>query len=288
MSRLWQRVPALVRGLVLGELVSTVGGLAALFSFWNLRFLPTLPWLLPATAAWLWLFWRYVDGGGWPVSSRAARHRLLRATKVAPPLWRSSLLAGALALVSLDALAFLTQRLAAIPAEAFKLPIDLSRYPVWMVVSILLAISALAGVSEEAGYRGYMLTEIADRHGWVAATLVTGFVFFLDHHWSHAYATFAFLPFFMIVSAVHARLVYLTGSIVPSIVLHSVFDFLVIPVQFGLVGGIPMTSVWATGVDISFLLELAVCLAFGAAAVPVFTRLAKQARANPPPTSPRV
>src|SRR4030095_15652715 len=112
-----------------------------------------------------------------------------------------SILAGGLGMVSVVGLAFLTPRLAEIPRDAFKLPIDFSAYPAWNVGSILLAISAVAGVVEEAGYRGYMLSGIERRHGWIVAVLVTGFLFFLDHHFSHAYATVVFLPFFMAVSA---------------------------------------------------------------------------------------
>jgi membrane protease YdiL (CAAX protease family) len=280
MIRLWRRVPAVVRAVLVGELVSSVGGLAALFLFWNLKLFPHVPWLIPATAAWLWLFWRYANGWGWPRATRCSRRRDLRAVPLPGRLWRWSLLAGGLAGVSTLALAFVTPRLAEIPRDAFKLPIDFSAYPVWMVVSMLLAISVIAGVTEEAGYRGYMLSQIERRHGWIVATLVTGFIFFLDHHFSHAYATFAFLPFFMAISAVHARLVYVTGSILPSVVLHSVLDFLVIPVQYGLVGRLPASSVLKTGVDASFLLEIAVLLVFGIAAVPAFGKLAEVARAQ--------
>jgi hypothetical protein len=148
-----------------------------------------------------------------------------------------------------------------------------------MVVSILLAISAVSGVTEEAGYRGYMLSPIQRRHGWIAATAITGLLFFLDHHLSHAYATWAFLPFFLAVSALHARLVYSTRSILPSIVLHSVFDFLVIPVQYGLIGTVPVSSVLKTGVDSWFLVDVAVVLASGGLAIPAFRKLASVAAA---------
>ena len=280
MMRLWRLVPAVVRAVLVGELATSIGGLAALFLLWNLRFLPRVPWSIPATAAWLWLFWRYASGWGWPRATRDSRRRDLRAVPLPGRVWRWSLLAGGLAGIGTVALAFLTQRVADLPLDAFRLPIDLSAYPAWMVVWILLAISVIAGVTEEAGFRGFMLSQIERRHGWIVATLVTGFVFFLDHHFSHAYATFAFLPFFMTISAVHALLVYLTGSILPSVVLHSVLDFLVIPVQYGLVGGFPTSSVLKTGVDASFLGEAAILVACGAAAVPAFGKLGAAARAH--------
>jgi hypothetical protein len=76
------------------------------------------------------------------------------------------------------------------------------------------------------------------------------------------------------VSALHARLVYLTGSILPSIVLHAAADFAVIPVQYGLLGTVPVSSVLRNGVDPSFLVEIGLTLLCGGAAVPAFRKLA--------------
>lgn len=274
MIRLWNRLPVVVRAVVVGCLVNEVGQLGGLLIFANLKFLPRVPWLLPATAAWLWVFWRYVNGRGWPRATRDARRRDLRASSVPGRLWIWSLLAGGLALVSVVGLGFLTPRFAEIPRDAFKISLDFSACPWWMVVSILLAISVLAGVVEEAGFRGFMLSQIQRRHGWIAATAITGFAFFMAHHLSHAYATFAFLPFFLAVSTVHALLVYFTGSIRPSIVLHAAFDFAVIPIQYGLIGRVPTSSVLKTGVDSSFLVEVMIVVVFGVAAVPAFRKLA--------------
>ena len=277
--RAWRRIPVVVRAILAGELVVSVTGLVpALLMLANLRLSPRVPWLLPATAAWLWLCWRYLDGWGWPRRTAAARRRDLRARSLPAPVWGWALAAGALGIASVTGLAFLTPRLAAIPREAFKLPIDLGAYPPWTIAAVLLAISATAGVTEEAGFRGYMLSPIERRHGWPAAILVVGFMFFLDHHLSHAYATFAFLPFFMAISAVHGLLVYCTRSILPSVVLHAVADALILPVQYGLLGNPPASVVWQTGLDGPFVAALAVFLVCGTAAVPAFRRLASASR----------
>lgn len=279
--RLWRRIPVVIRAVMVGLLVNEAGQLAGLFIFANLKLFPRVPWMLPATAAWLWVFWRYLNGWGWPRATREARRLDLRAPSVSGRVWRWSLLAGTLGFLSVLGLAFLTPRLAEIPRDAFKISLDFSALPWWTVVSILLVISVVAGVAEEAGFRGYMLSPIQRRHGWIAATVITGLAFFLAHR-DHAYVTFAFLPFFLAVSAVHARLVYLTGSIRPSIVLHAGLDFLTLPVQYGLLGKIPVSPVLRTGVDSSFLVEIAVMLVFGVAAVPAFRKLASVARQLPP------
>jgi len=126
---------------------------------------------------------------------------------------------------------------------------------------------------EEAGFRGFMLSPIQRRHGWSVAILITGFMFFLDHHLSHAYATFAFLPFFLAISVVHGLLVRFTGSICPSVLLHGVADFLLVPVMYGLVGSFSVSPLWQTGFDKNFAVSLAVTLFFSVAAPFAFIRL---------------
>jgi len=273
MKNLLRQVAVFFGAVILGYLVAGIGSLSDLLIFANLKFLPRIPWLLPVTAIWLWVYWRYANGSWWPQSTSEERRLLANAGPVPRQVWIWSMIAGGLSFVSVLAVGFITPRLAEIPRDAFKLPIDFSAYPSWMVISIILAISVIAGVAEEMGYRGYMLTGIQRRFGWIAGTLVSGFIFFMDHHLSHAYATYAFLPFFMIVSALHALLVYFTGSIRPSIVLHAFFDFCVIPVQYGLLGSIPVSPVLKTGIDSSFIVEIIVILLFGIASVPAFRKL---------------
>src|SRR4029077_5464800 len=119
-TRLWNRLPVVVRAVVVGLLVNEVGQLGAVLILANLKLFPRLPWLLPATAVWLWLYWRYLSGAGWPEKTREARRRRLRAPSLPVRAWRWSLLAGALGLVSVVGLGFLTPRLAEIPRDAFK------------------------------------------------------------------------------------------------------------------------------------------------------------------------
>ena len=272
---LWLRLPVMLRAIVVGELVVSACGLVPdLFMLANLKLTPRIPWLLPASAAWLWLCWRYLNGWGWPRSTAEARRRDLRARPLPGRVWGWALAAGSLGIASVTGLAFLTPRLSEIPRDAFKLPLEFAALPPWTVAATLLTISAVAGVIEEAGFRGYMLSPIERRHGWAPAILVVGLVFFLDHHLSHAYATYAFLPFFVAVSAVHGLLVYCTRSILPSIVLHAVADALIIPIQYGIVGNPPTGLVWRTGLDRGFAIALAVFLLCGLAAVPAFRRLA--------------
>lgn len=264
-------LPVVLRALIVTELIVDIGGLPPdLLLFGNLKFLPTIPWCLPLTCVWLWMFWMYLGGRGWPRANSAARRRDLRARRLPWRIWSWTLLAGGLGMLCVVGVSFLTLRLADLPAEAYRLPVDLSRYPIWTIVAALLSVSLVAGVVEEAGYRGHMLSQVERRHGWIVGVLFTGFIFFLDHHFSHAYATYAFLPFFMLVSALHGLLVYFTRSIL----LHALADFLVIPLQYGLIGHLDFSPVWKTGIDPVFLGIIALVVVSGAASIPAFMRLA--------------
>ena len=275
MARLWRRLPVIVRAILIGELVVSIGGLLPeLAIVANLKTSPQVPWLLVVTGLWLWLFWWYLSGGGWPKITSDTRRQDLRGGPLSGRMWKWALVAGTFGILCTIALGFTLARLANVPRDAFKAPVDFSVYPRLTVISALLAISATAGVVEEAGVRGFMLSPIQRRHGWSIAILITGLMFFLDHHLSHAYATFAFLPFFLAISVVHGLLVRFTGSIRPSVVLHGVADFCLVPVMYGLVGSFSVSPVWETGFDRNFTICLAVMLIFGVATTAAFVRLA--------------
>jgi membrane protease YdiL (CAAX protease family) len=275
MARLWRRLPVIVRAIIIGELVVSIGGLLPeLAIVANLKISPQIPWLLPVTALWLWLFWWYLNGGGWPKSTSEMRRRDLRGGPLSGRVSKWALVAGSFGILCTIGLAFALARLANVPRDAFKATVDFSVYPRLTVIAALLAISATAGVVEEAGFRGFMLSPIQRRHGWSIAILITGLMFFFDHHLSHAYATFAFLPFFLAISVVHGLLVRFTGSIRPSALLHGVADFSVVPIMYGLAGSFSASPLWETGFDRNFTICLAVMLIFGVAATGAFVRLA--------------
>jgi membrane protease YdiL (CAAX protease family) len=264
-SRFWDRLPAIVRGIAVAELVVTIGTIPpSIAVILNLRISPSIPWMLVVTAGWLLFFWWYVSGHGWPRSTQEARRRDLRAPSLSGRAWTWALIAGALGITGTIAMAFVTARLAHLPREAFAAPIDFSKYGALTVICAIACISATAGVVEEAGFRGFLISPIQQRHGWTIAILISGIMFFLDHHLSHAYATFVFLPFFLAISVVHGLLVKYSGSIRPSVLLHALADFIVIPVTYGLVGSFSVESVSVTGFDQPFMIWIAVtviCLA---------------------------
>jgi membrane protease YdiL (CAAX protease family) len=270
LNQFWNRLPAILRGILVAELVVTIGTIPpSVAVILNMRTSPSIPWMLVVTAGWLLFFWWYVTGHGWPRSNQEARRRDLRAPSLSKSAWIWALFAGTLGITGTIAMAFVTARLAHLPREAFAAPIDFSKYGALNVICAIACISATAGVVEEAGFRGFLISPIQRRHGWTIAILISGIMFFLDHHLSHAYATFVFLPFFLAISVVHGLLVKYSGSIRPSVLLHALADFIVIPVSYGLVGTFSVESVSITGIDRQFIIWVAVMVICFGAFVPV-------------------
>jgi membrane protease YdiL (CAAX protease family) len=274
LMRLWNWLPAVVRGLIANEIIVSLGALIPGFAvILNLKTSPRVPWMVIVTTGWLWFFWWYLSGHGWPRSTADARRRDLRGGPLTRRRWIWALVAGVLGIASTIALAFATARLANLPRDAFASPINLANYPMLTVLCAIACISATAGVVEEAGFRGFLISPIQRRHGWTVAILVSGIMFWLDHHLSHGYATIAFLPFFIAISVVHGLLVKYSGSIRPSAVLHAIADFIVIPTTYGLVGTFVITPLSQTGFDRQFGICLGVMLICAVAFVPALKQL---------------
>lgn len=262
---IWQRLPAIVRAILLAWAILIVGQLfPGLFLYAGLKLTPSFPWFVLATPIWLWILWSYLNGRWWPATTAVARARDLRAPALPATVWVWSLLAGGLALAAVLCGALLTGLIADLPSKAYEAPLKLGSYPWWTQLAFFLSVAATAGVVEEAAFRGYMLSIIEARHGWVAGIMIVALLFYAAHL-SHTYATIAFLPFFMAYSLVLGILVYLTRSIVPGVVLHSIGDFVILPIQYGVAANPLGSSVGLHALAIS---------AFSAAAGLAFWRLA--------------
>lgn len=78
MLSLWRRLPVVVRAVLAGIAVAAAGLLPwVLFAEANQKVLLRVPWAILPTALYLWLFWRYLKGAGWPRSTSEARRTSL-------------------------------------------------------------------------------------------------------------------------------------------------------------------------------------------------------------------
>ena len=270
LNLLWSKVPLILRAIVSGILILVVGQLPTGLIFLNLQTTPNIPWFLPVTVIWLWLFWKYLNGWGWPASTAEIRRQNLRAHKICTKVWLWSLLSGGIGLMSVAGLIFVISHHAELPSGAYEPPFDITSFPPWTIFCFFLSIALTAGVVEEAAFRGYMLSQIQKRYGWVWGIVITALVFYVVHL-SHAYATIAFLPFFFAYSFLHGYLVYLTRSILPSLVLHALVDFTILPMQYGVIANIG---------EIHFVNSGLLSLLMALIAVPLFYKLKSVTRGN--------
>src|SRR6266536_581105 len=175
---MWNRVPLWLRALLAGAAVTGTATIVwgALIQS-NLRFFPQLPWAAPVMALFLVFYWKFLKGWGWPRSTAAARRAGLRAEPVSSSVWRWSLLAGGLGLAASIALFILSHRLIRWPQPRS----DLAHIPFITLLPSLLMSATVAGISEEAGFRGYMQGPLERGYGPAAGIAITSFVFGLAH-----------------------------------------------------------------------------------------------------------
>lgn len=193
---------------------------------WNFNAGVAVPWAVLPAALYLWSYWRFIGGRWGAAASAAKRRQVLRANPLSRRLWLASLSAGLLGFGALAALLALAARFVALPAAA---PIAApAGMPVATMFALIVMGSIVAGVTEEAAFRGYMQSPIERRYGLATAILVNGTLFGLLHFPSHPADVLWMLPYYIAVSAVYGGLTWAANSILPALVLHAAGDVVVL------------------------------------------------------------
>jgi membrane protease YdiL (CAAX protease family) len=150
----------------------------------------------------------------------------LRANSLSWPLWCASIAAGLVGFGAILAVPALMARLVALPdAAPITTPPGMSLVTGFALLTMQ---SVVAGVTEEAAFRGYMQSMVAQHHGVVLAILAQGTLFGLLHAPNHPGAVLLMLPYYVAVSAVYGGLTWAADSILPALVLHVVGDAVVL------------------------------------------------------------
>lgn len=267
---MWNRIPLLARAVLAAAAVT--GSATVVWGVLiqaNLRFTPKLPWAVVIMAAFLLFYWKYLKGWGWPQSTATKRRASLRAEQLSALAWRWSLLAGGLGLAASIVLFVVSHRLVRWPQSSHA---DLSHIPSATLLLSILMSAAVAGISEEAGFRGYMQGSLEHRYGPAMGLAITSFVFGLAHL-SHG----AFVPAILFDigwGALYGLLTYLSGSILPAVVLHSSADALEFIVAWEFPPIAPAPLVWVSGSNSMFWFDCALVILLGIASVWSFRQLA--------------
>ena len=214
-------VGAYAAPIALGLLVS-FAGLApwAVLATINARVHPELPWAALATLAWLGLYLTWLNGSGPPRRWRAARRYRLRLWRPNAGGWSKQGIGLTLSLMGLIALLALAWILIGAPER----PPDLSPYPsTAYLVSIVVMGALVSGVTEEAGFRGYMQIGL-DRFGPERSIAISALVFALVHA-VHGWQTLLLLgPGIFFAGIIYGLLARHTGSILPGMLMHFLSD----------------------------------------------------------------
>ena len=276
---LWKRLPVLVRAIITGIIITVAGTLPwALLVRLNLNYLSYIPWSIIPASIYLWFFWKYVNGSGWPHSTSGMRKKTVRANKLSSEVWGAAIIAGISGLVCLVLFSIVLNRLVKLPQQNVS---ELSHVPFISLFFILLMSAAVAGITEESGFRGYMQKPIEQRYGPVIAIIVTGIVFAFMHY-SHPETTLALMPFYIFVATIYGVLAYLTNSILPGIVLHAAgnvfgsLDLLLRGRSEWQTTSTTHTLVWDTGADTSFWLLCAGLIFVGVITIWAYMNVAKE------------
>lgn len=246
----WNKIPIIIRAILLGFLVSTLG-----ITIWaGVATFLMMPWSFILMAGLLWLFVKYTSGNWWPERTKAFREVNFRRKSLAPQAWLPALL-GALFIVLIEqsGLVF-TFRLMEFPAEDFLVEYSfLSQVPTWAAWLFIIMISAVAGICEEVGFRGYMQVPLEKKYGPVVGIAIVSVVFVVVHlhqAWSGPILIHIFL-----MSAIFGAIAWFSGSLIPGIIAHIIMDICNFSFWWSDLGGqFDRETIFTTGVDSHFIL----------------------------------
>jgi membrane protease YdiL (CAAX protease family) len=215
------RLRAYLRPIVAGLLIAAAGLIPwAVIAPINKSHRPDIPWAALATAAFTALLIAWLHGFGPPVSTSLVRRQSLRLwpPSPAPDATGGSLPVAALVLLlaAIYVVWIVVGRLSPVP--------DLSGYPTTAYrFSMFFMGGILAGVVEEAGFRGYMQTGL-ERLNPGNAVLITSMVFTGAHITQGPKALLLLGPGLFAASMLYGTLARRTGTILPGMLIHVAGD----------------------------------------------------------------
>jgi membrane protease YdiL (CAAX protease family) len=200
----------------------------------NMRRQPDSPWAAVTTGCLLIVLLVWLSGRGLPHSTSAFRRFHLRLWRPEPGTWsgdnRATIFGLIAALVALNIVYVLMgSRVEQVDPSAYP-PTTALRF------SVLIMGPLVAGVVEEASFRGYMQSHL-ERIGPTFAIVVTSAAFTLLHGTHGLAYLLTVAPGFFLASVVYGYLALKSGSILPGMVLHFLGDLNY--TYFVLLGGDP-------------------------------------------------
>ena len=248
-KNLWHKIPIVARAILIGLSISTIGVLS-----WSvIASVVPMPWSFIIMIGLLWIYWQYFSGKWWPKSTKEFRKINFRRTKLSAKTWSLGLLAAILIVVIEQSGLVVTFRIIEFPAERFTSAYSfLESVPVWAAWLVVIMISAVAGICEEVGFRGYMQKLLENRYGPLAAISIVSVVFVIVHL-HQAWSGPILLQIFFI-SALFGSIAYYSGSLIPGIVAHIIMDIFNFSFWWSNLGvQFNKMTIAETGIDLHFI-----------------------------------
>jgi membrane protease YdiL (CAAX protease family) len=267
------RILKLVGAGILALLLTVViGGIWTGLLIANLSTSPAIPWAVIVMALLLWLVWQYAGGRWKPAKTAEARRRNLRAKPISSRIFIWAVVAGLLSITALTGFWIVLSQLVKIPGN--PLP-DFSQYP-WLSVALVLFMASLVGaVTEEAAFRGYFQSLLERQVSGPVAILIMALAIAPGHGVTQGFV-WPTLLFYFFVDVMFGVTAYLTKSILPGIVTHTigllVFFTLIWPKD---AYRLPVSQ---GGADLWFWIHVAQVILFAILAILAFRRLVKLAQ----------
>jgi len=100
--------------------------------------------------------------------------------------------------------------------------LDTNAFPLWQVWLYIILMASVAGITEEVGFRGYMQVPLEKRYGPRLGIILVAIMFMVPHL-NQAWAPFVLFHLF-IFGAMWGILAYASGSLIPTIISHTLAD----------------------------------------------------------------
>jgi membrane protease YdiL (CAAX protease family) len=253
---IWNRVPSVIRAVIIGLLVVLIG-----ISIWNFDFaiIPT-PWSLLIMIFILWAYLKYFSGTLLQDSTSKFRSNNFRRIKLSEKEWKIGLTGAILFVIIFQSSFVVTFRLIQFPEKVFKSEYKLlDTLPKALAWWTIFVGSLVAGICEETGFRGYMQVPIEKRYGPFWGILITSLFFFLLHLGKIWAPLITFHIFF--ASILLGLLAYYSDSLLPGIIGHTIMDVFNFSYWWSnLAGNFNRKPIHVTGVDAHFMVWTSILL----------------------------
>ena len=247
--RFWQRIPLVIRVIIIGFIVFEIGVVT-----WVLIVAPFVPapWSILVMCGVLWLYWKYFGGNWWPKTTAEYRRISFREVKLSASVWKWGLVAALFFVIIAQSGFVVTFRIIEFPAEAFTEEYQFDAIPIWLAWLYIIMSSLVAGICEEVGLRGYMQVPLEKRYGPLAAIMIVSIVFLVIH--LHQAWAIPILFHVLMISILLGILANASGSLIPSILGHTVMDIINFSYWWSDVAGkFERLPIIETGMDTHFI-----------------------------------